>query len=50
MGAHDKPDPQPNLTGDGQHPRGKPLPPPPDPGKHSKPDPPDPPKPDPAGK
>ncbi len=42
MGTHDKPTPKPDPTTDGQLPPDKPLPPPPDPGKHSKPDPPDP--------
>lgn len=41
MGKHDEPPPKPDLTGDAQPPPGRPLPPPPDPGKHSKPDPPD---------
>lgn len=41
MGTRDKPDPKPDWTPDGQHPPDRPLPPPPDPGKHSKPDPPD---------
>lgn len=38
--THDKPDPKPDPRTDGQPPPGRPLPPPPDPGKHSKPDPP----------
>ncbi|MGH3869767.1 MAG: hypothetical protein ACRDQ4_27440 [Pseudonocardiaceae bacterium] len=41
MGKHDKPTPDPDPLSDGQLPPGRPLPPPPDPGKHEKPDPPD---------
>ncbi len=37
MGTHDEPPPEPDPTGDGQLPPGRP--PPPDPGKHGKPDP-----------
>jgi hypothetical protein len=41
MSKHEKPPPEPDPTDDAQPPPGRPLPPPQDPGKHSKPDTPD---------